>query len=138
MISPKLFEELVMYELETQSQWLDYALYHLDGEQQVKHLDRILSVKGINAVQWTNVAGQPGGNTNDYGKPVLQGAVFVNLDQYAGGSGRSGKAYNKNDPCLIFDCCKYSCRRSHAAKAAFVILQQYDFTLKSYFDVALI
>jgi hypothetical protein len=32
----------------------------LDGEQQVKHLDRILSVKGINAVQWTNVAGQPG------------------------------------------------------------------------------
>jgi|LSQX01.1.fsa_nt_gb hypothetical protein len=60
MISPKLFEEFVLYELETQSQWLDYALYHLDGEEQVKHLDLILSVKDINAIQWTNVAGQPG------------------------------------------------------------------------------
>ncbi|HHY82905.1 MAG TPA: hypothetical protein GX505_09550 [Clostridiales bacterium] len=60
MISPKLFDDMVLYELETQSQWLDYALYHLDGEEQIKHLDCILSVKGINAIQWTNVAGQPG------------------------------------------------------------------------------
>ena len=60
MISPRLFEEMVLYELEAQSQWLDYALYHLDGEAQIKHLDMLLSVKDIHAIQWTNVAGQPG------------------------------------------------------------------------------
>lgn len=60
MISPKLFEEFIMYELQTQSEWLDHALYHLDGEQQVKHLDLLLSVKGIDAIQWTNIAGQKG------------------------------------------------------------------------------
>lgn len=60
MISPSMFEELILYELNAQAKWLDHALYHLDGWQQVKHLDHILSVKEIDAIQWTNVAGQPG------------------------------------------------------------------------------
>lgn len=60
MISPDMFEEILLYELMTQSKWLDYSLYHLDGAQQIKHLGHILSVKDINAVQWTNIAGQEG------------------------------------------------------------------------------
>lgn len=59
MMSPDMFAEFLMYELEAQSSFLDYSLYHLDGEQQIRHLPHLLSVKGIQAIQWTNVAGQP-------------------------------------------------------------------------------
>jgi hypothetical protein len=60
MISPSLFEDLILYELQTQAKWLDHSIYHLDGWQQIKHLELILSVKELDAIQWTNVAGQPG------------------------------------------------------------------------------
>ncbi len=58
MISPSLFEEFVLQELENSSKILDYASYHLDGVEEVRHLDMILSVKNINNIQWTPVAGQ--------------------------------------------------------------------------------
>jgi hypothetical protein len=69
MVSPGMFQEFLVYELERQSEYLDHALYHLDGRQQVVHLPHILSVPGIRAVQWTNVAGQ--GPATDY-IPVLR------------------------------------------------------------------
>lgn len=59
MISPKMFEEFVLPELEETSSAFDYCTYHLDGVEQLRHLDMILSVKGINNIQWTRVAGQP-------------------------------------------------------------------------------
>ena len=69
MISPKMYEEFVLPELEEISAWLDYSVYHLDGQEQIKHLDHILSVRDIDAVQWTSVAGQPKASTFI---PVLQ------------------------------------------------------------------
>jgi hypothetical protein len=59
MMSPDMFEEFLMYELQAQTDFLEYSLYHFDGEQQIRHLPHLLSVKGIAAIQWTNVAGQP-------------------------------------------------------------------------------
>ena len=59
MISPQMYEEFVLPELEEFTGWLDYSIYHLDGQEQIKHLDHILSVKNLNAIQWTPVAGQP-------------------------------------------------------------------------------
>jgi hypothetical protein len=59
MISPQMFEEFALPELEATSSWLDNAVYHLDGQQEVRHLDMILSVKKLNMIQWTPVAGQP-------------------------------------------------------------------------------
>jgi hypothetical protein len=59
MISPEMFERLVLPDLEETCRWLDCALYHIDGEEQVRHLDLILSVKSIRILQWTNVAGRP-------------------------------------------------------------------------------
>jgi len=58
MLSVDMFEEFLMYELEAQANFYDYALYHFDGEAQIRHMSHLLSVKGINAIQWTNVAGQ--------------------------------------------------------------------------------
>lgn len=59
MISPEMFEEFALPELEEVTDWLDYSIYHLDGQEQIRHLEMILSVKKLNMIQWTPVAGQP-------------------------------------------------------------------------------
>ena len=59
MISPAMFEEFVVPELEATSAAFEHCTYHLDGIEQLRHLDLILSVKGIDNIQWTHVAGQP-------------------------------------------------------------------------------
>jgi hypothetical protein len=60
MISPKHFERFVLPELEACSSFYDHSTYHLDGQEEIRHLDMILSVKRLDNIQWTHVAGQPG------------------------------------------------------------------------------
>ena len=59
MISKSMFDEFIVPELNAQSLMLDYALYHFDGIEQIRHLDSLLSIPGIKAIQWTQVYGQP-------------------------------------------------------------------------------
>ncbi len=59
MISAELFKEYIVKELECTTKFLTNAIYHLDGMEQIRHLDSILTVKGIDMIQWTQVAGQP-------------------------------------------------------------------------------
>lgn len=59
MISPQMYEEFVLPDLDEACNWLDYSVYHLDGQEQIRHLDMLLSIKKLNAIQWTHVAGQP-------------------------------------------------------------------------------
>jgi len=59
MISPELFEAFVLPDLDEACNWLDYSIYHLDGQEQIRHLDMLLSIRKLNAIQWTHVAGQP-------------------------------------------------------------------------------
>ena len=59
MISQEMYEEFVKPELEEQIRWIDYPVYHFDGIEQTKHLDIILGLEKLKAVQWTHVAGQP-------------------------------------------------------------------------------
>ena len=44
-----------------QCQWLDYSLYHLDGVAAIRHLDALLEIEELNAIQWTPGVGQPQG-----------------------------------------------------------------------------
>ena len=54
MLNPKFFERFVLPDLKEQSESLDYALYHLDGPEQIKFLDDILPlVDGIQYVPGT-------------------------------------------------------------------------------------
>ena len=64
MISPQMFEKFVLPELEATSSAFEHCTYHLDGIEQKRHLDMILSVKGIDNIQWTPVAGQPRTSAN--------------------------------------------------------------------------
>lgn len=53
MISPDMFGEFVVPYLREQCQHLDYSMYHLDGTQCIPHLDHILSIKELDAIEWT-------------------------------------------------------------------------------------
>ena len=59
MISPEMYKRFVVPELEELCDFLDYPVYHFDGQEQIRHLDALLSVKKLRAIQWTPVAGQP-------------------------------------------------------------------------------
>jgi 5-methyltetrahydrofolate--homocysteine methyltransferase len=61
MISPKQFREFVQPSLKKQCQKLDYTLYHLDGPDAIKHLDALMEIEELDALQWTPGAGQPDG-----------------------------------------------------------------------------
>jgi len=64
MISPIMFEEFVLPYLSEQCERLDFSVYHLDGGEAVKHLDLILSIPKLSALQWT-----PGVNRAGCGAP---------------------------------------------------------------------
>jgi hypothetical protein len=59
MLSPDHFNRFVLTSIEQQCNRLDYSLYHLDGKEAIKHLDAILSIKSLNALQWVAGEGQP-------------------------------------------------------------------------------
>ena len=59
MISPDMFAEFVVPPLTRQCAWLDHSLFHLDGPSCICHLDHLLAIKELDAVQWTSGAGQP-------------------------------------------------------------------------------
>ena len=59
MVNRGTLKAFVLPELEEACDWLDYSVYHFDGQEQICHLDILLSIQGLNAIQWTHVAGQP-------------------------------------------------------------------------------
>ena len=52
MISPKMFETFVLPSLDMVSTYIGNSIYHLDGPGQIQHLDMVLSLKHVHAVQW--------------------------------------------------------------------------------------
>lgn len=52
MISPKMFEELFLPGLEQQTRWVQRTVYHLDGPGQIPHLEALLALPRLNAIQW--------------------------------------------------------------------------------------
>jgi len=59
MISPKYFEKFVVYELDKMKNYLEYMVWHLDGPEEIKHLDILLSLPYIKAIQIVPGAGKP-------------------------------------------------------------------------------
>lgn len=55
MISPVMFEAFVLPTLAWQVDFLDHAVFNLDGEAQVKLLPAILDLAGLHAVEWNPV-----------------------------------------------------------------------------------
>ena len=59
MISPKHFQELFLPSVARQVELLDYSIYHLDGEGNFAHLDAILDLQKLQAVQVLPGDGKP-------------------------------------------------------------------------------
>lgn len=59
MISEEQYEDLIVKEIEKETEYLDASIYHLDGPDALRHLDRILQIPQLNGVQWVYGAGQP-------------------------------------------------------------------------------
>ena len=67
MISPTMFRRFVVPALTTQCEWLDHSLYHLDGTQAIHHLDALLEIEALEAIEWTPQAGiESGGHPRWY------------------------------------------------------------------------
>ncbi|MFZ4396480.1 MAG: hypothetical protein ACOYOU_12725 [Kiritimatiellia bacterium] len=61
MFSPEMFRRFVMPGLTEQCRWLDNSMYHLDGTQAMCHLDSLLGIQELDAIEWTPQAGIEGG-----------------------------------------------------------------------------
>jgi len=72
MMSPAMFDELCVPALRRQCQWLDYSMYHLDGEDALGHLDSLLGIPELDAIEWTpigasgQVTGMPTGGSPEF------------------------------------------------------------------------
>ncbi len=53
MFSPEMFARFVVPALAEQCTWLDYSMFHLDGEHCLRHLDALLAIDALDAVEWT-------------------------------------------------------------------------------------
>ncbi|MFN8446499.1 MAG: hypothetical protein U0175_37255 [Caldilineaceae bacterium] len=61
MMSPPSFRQFVQPYIRQQCQWLDYSLYHLDGVGALRHVDALLEIEELDAIQWTPGINQPQG-----------------------------------------------------------------------------
>jgi hypothetical protein len=63
MFSPDMFLRFVVPGLTEQCEWLDHSMFHLDGTQAMCHLDSLLDIQALDAIEWTPQAGiERGGN----------------------------------------------------------------------------
>ena len=63
MISVDDYRRFVQPFIREQCQKIDYTLYHLDGVGAMHHLDALLEIKELNAIQWTPGVGEPQGGS---------------------------------------------------------------------------
>ena len=57
LLSPDMFREFALDAIREEAQFLDHSCFHLDGPDALKHLDDILAIDEIDAVQWVPGAG---------------------------------------------------------------------------------
>jgi 5-methyltetrahydrofolate--homocysteine methyltransferase len=88
MISPQMFERFVLPSLDRVSREVGCGIYHLDGPGEIPHLDMLLSLEHVHAIQWTAL---PQGNV------IQDFADELSLDIYrrtlAAGKKGSGISY---------------------------------------------
>ena len=84
MMSPEDFRRYIQPSLKTQSENVDHVLYHLDGPQAIKHMDALMEIDGIDALQWTSGDAGPDGTLPDwdviYDKAIAAGkSIWVKV-----------------------------------------------------------
>jgi hypothetical protein len=78
----RMFQRFVVPALTAQCDWLDHSLYHLDGTQALLHLDALLQIAPLDAIEWTPQAGiESGGNKrwHDLYRRILKAGKSVQV-----------------------------------------------------------
>jgi len=60
MISKQMFDEVFLPGIQRECQFLDRSIYHLDGPGALRHLDSLLAIPELDALQWVPGAGNEG------------------------------------------------------------------------------
>lgn len=60
MVSQAMYREFFLEGLRSECQFLDRSIYHLDGPGALRHLDDILAIPELDALQWVPGAGNEG------------------------------------------------------------------------------
>ena len=84
MMSPEDFRKYIQPDLRSQSENVDHVLYHLDGPAAIKHMDALMEIEGIDALQWTSGDAGPDGTLPDwdviYDKAIAAGkSIWVKV-----------------------------------------------------------
>lgn len=67
MFSPKMFDEFVVPYLKQSVEYLDYSMFHVDGHQCLAHVDLLLQIDKLDAIEWTpDPQVPPGGSPHWY------------------------------------------------------------------------
>lgn len=66
MMSPDNFRDFIQESLREQAKKADQVLYHLDGPDAIRHLDALMEIDEINALQWTSGDAGPDGTQEDW------------------------------------------------------------------------
>ncbi len=66
MFSPAMFARFVVPALKAQCAWLDFSMFHLDGHQCIPHLDHLLAIEELDAIEWTPDPTVPGGGSPEW------------------------------------------------------------------------
>lgn len=64
MISPRMFDEAFLPGIARECRHLEASMYHLDGPDALRHLDSLLGIAELNAIQWVYGAGH--GRASDW------------------------------------------------------------------------
>lgn len=92
MISKKMFDEVFLPGIRQECRHLEASIYHLDGPGALRHLDSLLDIEELNAIQW--VYGEGNGRETDWlhvykrcqagGKGLQMGVEAGDLDFWMG------------------------------------------------------
>lgn len=112
LMSPSFFRDFVQESLRQQTQQMDNVLYHLDGKDAIKHVDALMEIDGIDALQWTSGDTGPDGTCEDWytiynkareaGKSLWIKVYNGDVDQWIRNVDRIVKRYGSHSLFLMF------------------------------------
>ena len=80
MVSPQIARDMVLPLIVTEMELLDRSLFHLDGPQALGHLDMLLELPDLNAIQWVYGDGNgPATNWIDVYKRIQDSGKSIQL-----------------------------------------------------------
>lgn len=110
MMSPQQFRDFIQEPLRQQAKQLDYVLYHLDGPDAIRHVDALMEIDEIDALQWTSGDHGPDGTLEEWdeiydkvrraGKSLWIKVYTGTVDDWIKGCDRLVKKYGSD--CLYF------------------------------------